>query len=107
MAAHIGFTHRRRMHWRSRSAIAKAAASVRYHQITGQVRDFKWQRNPCQSMPDHSVRHCIYQLLTAATMQRHEFRQTNWDTAKHHKKGWLGLLAIVLAYCLVGALEHV
>ena len=107
MAACVGFTHRRRMHWRSRSAIAKAAAGVSYHQITGQVRDFKWQRNPRQSMPDHCIRYCIYQLLTAATMQRHEFRQANWDTAKHHKKGWVMLTVIIVAYCIAGAVERI
>lgn len=39
-------------------------------------------------------------------MQRQEFNQANWESAKHHKKGWLALLVIVLAYGLVGALER-
>lgn len=43
----------------------------------------------------------------AVTMQRHEFRQANWETAKHAKKGWLAVMTIILLHCLVGALDRI
>ncbi|HSH86860.1 MAG TPA: hypothetical protein VK958_06375 [Methylophilus sp.] len=39
-------------------------------------------------------------------MQRHEFRQAAFQINKHNAKGWLVLGLIVIAYCIVGALEH-
>lgn len=40
-------------------------------------------------------------------MTRQEFRQAALQTTKHDLKGWLALAAIVVAYCIVGALEHI
>lgn len=106
MAATAKRVHPRRMCWRRRTAYARAATSGRHHQVARQVRDLKRHGNPRLSMPGYSIRRCLYRALMVITMQRHEFRQANWQTAKHHKTGWLGLLVIVLAYCIVGALEQ-
>lgn len=101
-----GHLRHRRMHWRSRYMRTTNTNSAHINVITRQMCDQARHRNAHFRLPDTAHRLGIYHLRALITMTRHEFRQANHTLNQHNRKGWLALLVIVLAYCIVGALEH-
>lgn len=106
MAGHIRLFHHRPLHWRSNSALKRAAASASHYVVTSQMRNQAWARHAHYKLPDLAQRLGLHRIPVVIGMIRQEFNQTRWETSKNNTKAFIGLAIVVALYGLVGYLEY-